>query len=206
MPAKSWSQSPRVILGSLTTLNALNYLDRYVSAATLPLILTDLAISDAQGGLLQSLFIVAYALACGPAGWRAAFFVAGAPGAALAFLLLFLTEPARGAQDRSHGAATPLGLTPWLRALASRRSYLVNTAAQIIYTFGMGGLATWMPTYFVRERGIPLASAAATFGLLLVVAGFAGTLLGGRLSSAVVRRHPGADFIVSGWSLVVSIV
>ncbi|PYN38511.1 MAG: MFS transporter [Candidatus Rokuibacteriota bacterium] len=302
MPAKSWSRSPRVILGSLTTLNALNYLDRYVSAATLPLILTDLAISDAQGGLLQSLFIVAYALACGPAGWlgdagkrlhlvaggvfvwsvatvasglaptygwlliaravigigeasyavvtpsllsdcypaerrarvlgifyaaipigsalgyivggligeahgwRAAFFVAGAPGAALAFLLLFLTEPARGAQDRSHGAATPLGLTPWLRALASRRSYLVNTAAQIIYTFGMGGLATWMPTYFVRERGIPLASAAATFGLLLVVAGFAGTLLGGRLSSAVVRRHPGADFIVSGWSLVVSIV
>ena len=69
MPAKSWSRSPRVILGSLTTLNALNYLDRYVSAATLPLILTDLAISDAQGGLLQSLFIVAYALACGPAGW-----------------------------------------------------------------------------------------------------------------------------------------
>ena len=139
-------------------------------------------------------------------GWRAAFFVAGAPGAALAFLLLFLTEPARGAQDRSHGAATPLGLTPWLRALASRRSYLVNTAAQIIYTFGMGGLATWMPTYFVRERGIPLASAAATFGLLLVVAGFAGTLLGGRLSSAVARRHPSADFIVSGWSLAMSIV
>ena len=195
MPASRWSRSPAVILGSLTTLNALNYLDRYVSAATLPLILADLAISDAQGGLLQSLFIVAYSLACGPAGWlgdsgsrlrlvsigvfvwsvatvasglaptyawllvaravigigeagyavvtpsilsdcypaerrarvlgifyaaipigsalgyivggvvgeaygwRAAFFVAGAPGAALAFLLLLLTEPARGAQD-----------------------------------------------------------------------------------------------------------
>jgi len=69
MPARDWSSSPRVILGSLTALNLLNYLDRYVSAATLPLILADLAISDAQGGLLQSLFIVAYALACGPAGW-----------------------------------------------------------------------------------------------------------------------------------------
>jgi hypothetical protein len=63
-----------------------------------------------------------------------------------------------------------------------------------------------MPTYFVRERGIPLGSAAATFGLLLVVAGFAGTLLGGRLSTAVARRHPSADFIVSGWSLAGSIV
>src|SRR3989441_3951008 len=69
MSASRWSRSPGVILGSLTTLNALNSLDRYVAAATLPLILADLAISDAQGGLLQSLFIVAYSLACGPAGW-----------------------------------------------------------------------------------------------------------------------------------------
>src|SRR5881628_242564 len=69
MPGSRWSRAPGVILGVLTTVNALNYLDRYVSAATLPLILADLAISDAQGGLLQSLFIVAYSLACGPAGW-----------------------------------------------------------------------------------------------------------------------------------------
>jgi len=302
MPASDWSRSPRVILGALTTLNTLNYLDRYVSAATLPLILADLAISDAQGGLLQSLFIVAYSLMCGPAGWlgdygnrlrlvasgvfvwslatvasglaptygwllvaravigvgeasyavvtpsllsdcypaerrarvlgvfyaaipvgsalgyivgglvgaahgwRAAFYVAGAPGAALAFMLLFLTEPARGAQDSAHGAATPLGLGPSLRALASRRSYVFNTAAQIVYTFSMGGLATWMPTYFVRERGIPLATASTTFGVMLVIAGFLGTLLGGRLSAAVARRRPGADFIVSGWSLAASIV
>jgi len=302
MRARRWSTAPGVILGTLTALNLLNYLDRYVSAATLPLILRDLAISDAQGGLLQSLFIVAYALACGPAGWlgdagkrlrivatgvfiwsvatvasglaptygwlllaravigigeasyaivtpsllsdcypaerrarilgvfyaaipigsalgyivggligeahgwRAAFFVAGAPGAVLAFSLLLLTEPTRGALDNVHAGATPLGLGPSLRALVSRRSYLVNTAAQIIYTFSMGGLATWMPTYFVRERGIPLASAASTFGVLLVVAGFAGTLAGGRLSSVVARRYAGADFIVAGWSLVVSIV
>src|SRR4029450_7481473 len=103
-------------------------------------------------------------------------------------------------------AATSLRLAPSLRALVSRRSYNVNTAAQIIYPLSLGGLAPWMPTYFVRERGIPLGSAAATFGLLLVVAGFAGTLLGGRLSASVARRRHGADFIVSGWSLVASIV
>jgi hypothetical protein len=106
------------------------------------------------------------------------------------------------------GAATPvpLALAASIRALRERRSYLVNTLAQIIYTFAMGGLATWMPTYFVRARGIPLATASATFGLLLVVAGFAGTLLGGRIASAVAKRWPGADFTVSGWSLVASIV
>src|SRR5437867_3232305 len=302
MLGSRWSRSPGVILGVLTTVNALNYLDRYVAAATLPLILADLAISDAQGGVLQSLFIVAYSLACVPAGWlgdvgsrlrlaaigvfvwslatvasglaptygwlllaravigvgeasyavvtpsllsdcypaerrarmlgffyaaipigaalgyivggvigeahgwRTAFFIAGAPGAVLAFLLLRLTEPPRGARDATSFGATPLGLGPSLRALLRRRSYMVNTAAQVIYTFAMGGLATWMPTYFVRERGISLATAASTFGLILVVAGFLGTLAGGRIAGAVAKRRPGADFTVSGWSLVGSIV
>jgi MFS family permease len=298
-----WSRAPGVVLGVLTALNGFNYLDRYVTAATLPLILSGLGITDAQGGLLQSLFIVSYSLVCPLAGWvgdrqprlrlaaagvfvwsvatiasglaptyawllvaravigageasyavvtpsllsdcyaaerrarvlgifyaaipvgsalgyilggvvgeaygwRAAFFIAGAPGAVLAFVLLLLVEPRRGAMDPP-GAAAPMapGLKTSLQALLSRRSYIVNTAAQIIYTFAMGGLATWMPTYFVRAREIPLATAATTFGLLLVVAGFAGTLLGGLIASAVAKRRPGADFTVSGWSLVASIV
>jgi len=294
---------PGVVLAVLTGLNGLNYLDRYVAAATLPLILADLALSDTAGGLLQSVFIITYSLACPVAGWlgdrqprmrlaaagvfvwslatmasglapthalllvaravigvgeasyavvtpsllsdcypsdrrarvlgifyaaipvgtavgyvlgglvgeafgwRAAFFVAGAPGALLAFLLTRLPEPQRGALD-PHGAgnAAPLGIGASLRALAARRSYLVNTAAQVIYTFAMGGLATWMPTYFVRERGIPLGTAASTFGLLLVVAGFAGTLVGGRLSDVFTKRAPSAHFTLSGATLVASVV
>ena len=294
---------PGVLLAVLTGLNGLNYLDRYVAAATLPLILTGLAISDTAGGLLQSAFIVTYSLACPVAGWlgdrqprmrlaaigvfvwsaatlasglapsyallllaravigigeasyavvtpsllsdcypphrrsralgvfyaaipvgsalgyvvgglvgealgwRAAFFVAGAPGALLAFLLTTLPEPARGALDQpGAGGATPAGLGASLRALGARRSYVVNTAAQVIYTFAMGGLATWMPTYFVRERGIPLGTAASTFGLVLVVAGFAGTLAGGRLSDAYAKRSRSAHFTLSGATLVASIV
>ena len=294
---------PGVVLAVLTGLNGLNYLDRYVAAATLPLILADLALSDTAGGLLQSVFIITYSLACPVAGWlgdrqprmrlaaagvfvwslatvasglaptyalllvaravigvgeasyavvtpsllsdcypsdrrarvlgifyaaipvgtavgyvlgglvgeafgwRAAFFVAGAPGALLAFLLTRLPEPQRGALD-PHGAdnAAPLGIGASLRALAARRSYVVNTAAQVIYTFAMGGLATWMPTYFVRERGIPLGTAASTFGLLLVVAGFAGTLVGGRLSDVFTKRAPAAHFTLSGATLVASVV
>lgn len=294
--------SPTAILAALTGLNALNYLDRYVGAATLPLMLASLSISDAAGGLLQSAFILTYALVCpfigwagdrtprmrlaaagvfvwsaatvasglapsyavllaaraivgvgeasyavvtpsllsdcypperrarvlgifyaaipvGSAlgyvvgglvgehvGWREAFFVAGAPGVVLAFVLLMLREPRRGAHDTAAAAATPLSLSTSLRALVARRSWVSNTAAQVIYTFAMGGLATWMPTYFVRERGIPLATAASTFGLILVAAGFLGTLLGGRLSDALARRVPGAHFVLSGWSLVGSIV
>ena len=302
MPGSEWRRRPGLILGALTALNGLNYLDRYVAAATLTLILTDLHISDAQGGLLQSIFIVTYALACPVAGvlgdrvnrmylaaaaifvwslatvgsglattyallvlaravtgvgeagygvvtppllsdcyppdqrarvmgifyaaipvgsalgyivggvigehygWRNAFFVAGAPGMALAFFLLLLVEPRRGALDTG-GSEAPIPFGgAGLRVLFARRSYTVNTASQIIYTFAMGGLATWAPAYFVRERGIPLAVATSTFGILLVIAGFIGTLVGGRLAQALARRHPGADFVLSGWTLTVSIV
>ena len=60
---------PGVVLTVLTGLNGLNYLDRYIAAATLPLILAGLAISDTAGGLLQSAFILTYSLACPIAGW-----------------------------------------------------------------------------------------------------------------------------------------
>src|SRR5438045_918733 len=111
----------------------------------------------------------------------------------LAFVLLLLAEPRRGGYDAGGaGAITPLSLGASLRALVARRSWISNTVAQVIYTFAMGGLATWMPTYFVRERGLTLAGAASTFGLILVAAGFIGTLAGGRLSAARRPRPPAA--------------
>jgi predicted MFS family arabinose efflux permease len=296
-------RSARAALGALTGLNVLNYADRYVGAAMLPLILSSLALSDAQGGLLQSAFILSYSLfsplagwlgdrwarlrlaaggvlvwsvatvasglaptyatlllartvigvgeasyaivtpsllsdfypaerrarvfaifyaaipvgtALGYAlggtvgsafGWRPAFFFAGIPGAVLAFTLLGLSEPERGASDTAGaGTATPLALGPSLRALAARRSYLYNTGAQVLYTFAMGGLATWMPTYYVRQRGLALETASTTFGLVLLVAGFIGTVLGGHLTDRLAPRLRGAQFAVSGASLALALV
>ncbi len=292
--------SGRAALGVLTGLNVLNYADRYVGAAGLPLLLGSLALSDAEGGLLQSIFILTYALVSpvagwvgdrrarlplaaagvllwslatvgsglapsyawlllaravigvgeasyavvtpsllsdlypaerrgralalfyaaipvgtalgygiggtlgGRFGWRAAFLVAGLPGALLGLSLLLLREPPRGSFDPA-SAHTPLGLAASARALLARPSFAANAAAQVIYTFAMGGLATWMPTYFLRERGIPLGRAAATFGSLLFVAGLAGTLLGGQLGDRLARRVRGAQFAISGWGLLGSL-
>ncbi|HXT98873.1 MAG TPA: MFS transporter [Polyangia bacterium] len=134
-------------------------------------------------------------------GWRWAFFLAGAPGALLAITLLFLRDPPRGAMD---GPAAPES-RPSLGALTRIPSYLVNTAGQIIYTFVVGGLATWMPTYFVRVRHLPLASADLMFGGVLAAAGLVGTLLGGRLGDRIAAARPAGHFLVSGVSLVLSV-
>src|SRR6185295_2132096 len=63
-------------------------------------------------------------------GWRAAFFVAGAPGAALAAVLLMFRDPVRGTFDtvKSHA---PKAVLETLAALRARPSYVFNTVGQI---------------------------------------------------------------------------
>ena len=293
--------SARVALAVLTGVNLLNYVDRYIPAGALPLILVAFGASDTQGGLLQSMFMLPYALisplagalgdrsrrfaiagagvliwsaatfgsglaptfgfllaarvligvgeasytvvtpsllgdyypperrarilavfyaalpmgsaigfAVGGAvgthlGWRWAFFIAGVPGFLLALLLMTFSDPRRGAQEDVPAAAAPSGPPPRWRSLARQRSYLFNVGAQTIYTFAMGGLAAWMPTYFSRVRGLPLARASITFGAIVCLAGFVGTLLGGQLSDAWSRRYSAAPFLLSGLALVASV-
>jgi len=69
----------------------------------------------------------------------------------------------------------------------------------------MGGLGAWMPTYFVRERGLSVAAAGTIFGALLLVAGFLGTIVGGQLGDRLARRFPDAHFSFSGWALIASL-
>jgi len=137
-------------------------------------------------------------------GWRPAFFVAGGPGILLAGMLLLLREPARGRFDAGAGDAA-MTLRDFLCTLRQRPSYFFNVAAQTVYTFTMGGLGAWMPTYFVRERHLGVAQAGTIFGVLLLVAGFVGTLLGGALGDRLARKYRAAHFTFSGVTLLASL-
>jgi MFS transporter, Spinster family, sphingosine-1-phosphate transporter len=300
--SSSAPQRPAATLAVLTGLNAFNYLDRFITAPILPLIIADLALSDAQAGSLWTAFIVVYSLVCPlsgwlgdrwkrlhvaaagvavwslatfasglaasfawlalaravvgvggvgeasytvitpslisdhyPAarrgralsifyaampvgialgyvlggqiasrfGWRPAFFVAGGPGFVLAMCLLFLREPTRGQLDARPADGT-ISWRQMLGVLRQRPSFFYNVAAQTIITFTMGGLGAWMPTYFVRERGLGVASAGTFFGGLLLAAGFLGTVVGGQVGDRLFRRFPAAHFSFSAWPLIAS--
>lgn len=292
-------QRPAATLAVLTGLNAFNYLDRFITAPVLPLIIADLALSDAQAGSLQTVFILVYSAVCPlsgwlgdrgkrlhvaaagvalwslatfasglaasfawlalaralvgigeasytvitpsllsdhyPAarrgralsvfyaampvgialgyvlggqvaarfGWRPAFFVAGGPGLVLALCLLFLREPVRGRWDEPT-VTRNVSWRQMLQSLRRRPSFFFNLAAQTIITFAMGGLGAWMPTYFVRERGLGVAAAGTIFGGLLLAAGFLGAILGGQLGDRLSRRFPAAHFGFSAWALIAS--
>jgi len=130
-------------------------------------------------------------------GWRAAFFFAGAPGLVLALLCLRLPDPPRGGQDQAPDQA-PSGTLAAYRDLLRNRSYLLTVLGYAAYTFAVGGMAFWMPSFLERVRGVPSAEATVQFGAIVVVTGFAGTFAGGWLGDWLLRRSAQAYLWLSG--------
>jgi MFS family permease len=126
--------------------------------------------------------------------WRAAFFVAGAPGLLLALLCLLVAEPPRQASS-----ALP-DLVAAARTLLRIPLFARSVAGYCAYTFAMGGFAFWAPKYIYARHGIGAGRASFLFGLVTVAAGFLGTLGGGWLADARTRAlerrgdaAPGSD-------------
>jgi len=138
-------------------------------------------------------------------GWRAAFFVCGAPGIVLAGAVLWLKDPPRGAQEGSPATSGTHGRTGRLSgpvavymSLLRRPPYMRLVLGYAAYTFGLGGLGFWMPTFLERVRGIPADQATTGFGAIVVVTGVLGTLVGGWLGDYCLKRSPQGYLWFSG--------
>ena len=132
-------------------------------------------------------------------GWRSAFFVAGVPGLVLAGLVLRLYDPPRGAQDPDAPVAP---VVPAARAaydaLLRNRTYVLTVLGYAAYTFAIGALAFWTPSFLERTRGISKAHATVQFGAVVVATGFVGTYAGGWLGDRLLRRSRQAYLWLSG--------
>jgi MFS transporter, Spinster family, sphingosine-1-phosphate transporter len=281
-------RNPAVVLALLTTLNLLNYVDRYVMSAVLPKVQDDLHLSNFMGGSLFTVFLIGYfatspifgiladraavggrkrllmlgvsiwsvatvasGLVHGTAslfaaravvgvgeasyatiaptliddlaaptksarwmaifsaaspigsalgyviggavehahGWRAAFFVAGGPGIALALLCLLIAEPLRlPRREALRGTTGALEVFHSARTLLRIPLYRGSVLGYCAYTAAIGGFAFWAPKYLVASYGLDAGRASEYFGLLTVVSGLVGTLAGGWLADIAVRR------------------
>lgn len=114
--------SPRGVLALLLAVNILNYVDRQVVYALLPLICLDLHLSDIQAGSLASAFMVVYMLAAPPIAWladtrgRKPWIVTGVglwslatvfSGLSRGFSTLFASRAAVGVGEACYGAISP---------------------------------------------------------------------------------------------------
>ncbi len=124
-------------------------------------------------------------------GWRATFFILGAPGVLLALLVwLTVREPERGAAEF---AAVDTHTIPWrsvLEFLRTSRAFALLLLAQAIHAFSGVGLLVWTAPLLMRLHGMGIAEAGLWIGPIAGISGALGVLVGGRLSDYLGARDP----------------
>ncbi len=154
------------------------------------------ALGYVLGGVLEPIF-----------GWKHTFFVVGVPGVILTMLLFFLPDPPRGAQEDDAATIKSSGsLRESYTTLLKNGGFLYTVLGYAAYTFVVGGLSFWMPSYIVRYfEGVSLAEGNKVFGVVTVVGGFIGTVLGGFLADRVERRSGNGYMKVSVLAMILSV-
>jgi sugar phosphate permease len=74
-----------------------------------------------------------------------------------------------------------------------------------LYTFAIGGMQVWIPTFLVRVRGLGLRAANIDFGLITIVNGIVATLLGGWIGDRLLKRYFGAYYTFSGVAMLIAV-
>jgi MFS family permease len=134
-------------------------------------------------------------------GWRAPFMAAGIPGFVLALLLWFLPEPPRG----QHEEHIPVDVRTLLLGLARNGAFLTATFGMAMYTFAVGGMQVWIPTFLQRLRGLDVKTANIDFSYIVIINGIGATLLGGWLGDRLLKRYFGAYYTFSGIAMLIAV-
>jgi MFS family permease len=133
--------------------------------------------------------------------WRAPFLAAGIPGFVLALLLWILPEPPRGL----HEEHAPVESWTLLRGLARNGAFITVCLGMAMYTFAVGGMQVWIPTFLVTLRGMDLKTANIAFATITIINGIGATLLGGWIGDRLLKRFAGAYYTFSGWAMLIAV-
>ncbi len=168
------------------------------------------------GGVVAGLFV---------GSWRLAFVFTGIPGLILAFLAWKLREPRRNEADEEEVALYPYNLgnvaeieephqamqvTPnvlsQLGALLRIKTLVVLIIMQVFAFFVLGVNVVYLPTFLQQKDIFGLSSGQAGLfsGVVIVLAGLAGTVVGGYMADWLNRRHQGARVMVCGIGFLLS--
>lgn len=132
-------------------------------------------------------------------GWRRAFFIVALPGMLLGVAAFFLRETPVKTES-----AEKIPFSEY-RKLLSNKTYLLICFSQAMATFAVGGLAAWMPSFFVRNYGVSVGKAGLIFGAVTVAAGILGSLTGGFLGDYLKKKTPRGYFVLAYFSFFLAV-
>jgi predicted MFS family arabinose efflux permease len=136
-------------------------------------------------------------------GWRAAFFVAGLPGLAVAALCLALPEPPRGGAE-PHPIGTRRRTGSVLALLTQTPTLVWIIVSGALHNFNMYALTTFVPALLTRHHGLSVREAGALSGLVFGVFGGVGLMAGGWIGDRAAARTEGGRLLVSAVALALS--
>src|SRR5271170_303324 len=134
-------------------------------------------------------------------GWRMPFFIAALPGALIALAFFFVREPKRGSAD----SLAPTLIRTTLSGLTRNPAFWCATLGLAMWTFAVGGISTWLPTFLVRFGSMSVAKAGTVAGGLTVICGLLGTIIGGWIGQRWLRTNHRALYLISAWGSVLAI-
>jgi predicted MFS family arabinose efflux permease len=135
-------------------------------------------------------------------GWRIPFYVAALPGVLIAIAFwLFVREPERGSAD----TLQPTAARTSFRGLFSNPAYWTATLGMAMWTFAVGGISTWLPTFLRRFAGYSVAGAGLTAGEITAIDGLLATIAGGWLAQQWIKRNHRALYLVSAWGTLLAV-
>ncbi len=150
-----------------------------------------------------------------PGSWRLAFIFTGIPGLLLALFVWRVREPRRNQADEdelvmevavaesreaTHPIPVPGNVFAQFGTLLRIKTLLILIVMQIFAFFVLSVSVVFLPTYLQQKDTFGLSSGQAGLfsGAVVVLAGMAGTVLGGYMADWLNRRHPGSRILVCG--------
>ncbi|MGE6493125.1 spinster family MFS transporter [Cupriavidus metallidurans] len=126
--------------------------------------------------------------------WQATFIAVGLPGVAVAIFMLAVPEPraAKKAGMGGMGTGSDIVNVPVAQVkdyiVCNGRTFRGFIVGASMFYMSVYGFTGWAPTYFVRHFGWNYQEIGKLFGMLMLVAGPAGTLFASWLGDRWIRR------------------
>jgi MFS family permease len=120
-------------------------------------------------------------------GWRAALFVAGAPGMLLGVLAFWLPEPARGSADVRDAPLGPKGSAVLAIFRIPTMWWIILSGALV--NLSMYALGSFLTSLLMRYHGLNIAHANAYIAVIYGFGGGLGMLGGGWLCDRIVQKR-----------------
>jgi predicted MFS family arabinose efflux permease len=132
-------------------------------------------------------------------GWRAAFFVAGAPGLLCAVAAMFIKEPAREGGRVGESVAHPY------RSVLSIPTMWWIIISGALHNFNMYALGSFIAPFVIRYHGANLKQAGLISMTVYGLSGIPGLLVGGYLADSIGRKRKDGRLLLGAVCILISV-